>query len=251
MSRTFNLKNFVARLTGGREAASDETCIYAVGDVHGRSDLLIDMCHRIDADIELERPLQPIQVFLGDYIDRGPDSAGVIAHLAARQATDGVVCLRGNHEACLLGFLTAPETLIQWRQFGALQTLVSYGLSPSANPNLAECRELAETLLQTMPPSHLDFLRSLPTSFDHARYFFAHAGIRPGVPLDRQREEDLLWIRNDFLLSEDDFGKIIVHGHTPVTEPELHANRINIDTGAYASNRLTCIRLRGTEKSFL
>jgi serine/threonine protein phosphatase 1 len=231
--------------------SGDDFWIYAVGDIHGRADLLDDACKRIDADIGSRRGEPVIQVFLGDYIDRGPQSSDVIAMLEARQQTQDVVCLMGNHEACLLDFLDNPDTLAKWRQFGGLQTLISYGLSPGSNPGTLERRQLADELSQTIPLSHIDFLRSLPSSFMHGDYFFAHAGVRPGIALERQRDEDLLWIRDDFLLSEDNFGKIVVHGHTPVLEPELLFNRINIDTGAYATGRLTCIRLHGPDKYLL
>lgn len=243
--------NFVKELARGSQVVEEDICLYAVGDVHGRADLLANVFERIDAEIARERSLRSVQVFLGDYIDRGPDSYGVVEALAARRQTRDVVCLMGNHEACLLDFLRRPDTLVQWRQFGGLQTLVSYGLSPSANPGSGERRELSQALAHAMPPAHLEFLTSLPTYFAQGRYFFAHAGIRPGVTLDQQRDEDLLWIRDDFLLSEDDFGKVIVHGHTPVAAPELRTNRINIDTGAYATGRLTCIKLCGEEKSLL
>jgi serine/threonine protein phosphatase 1 len=229
----------------------DETCIYAVGDIHGHADLLHELCARIDADIRKFRPARPIQVFLGDYIDRGPDSRDVIAMLDQRRRTHSLVCLLGNHEACLLEFLVNPDMLAQWRQFGGLQTLMSYGLTPSLNPDAAERRALAQTLVRQMPPAHLAFLRSLPITYSCGRYFFVHAGVRPGVALKQQRKEDLLWIRDDFLVSEDDFGKVVVHGHTPVHEAELLRNRINVDTGAYATGRLTCVKLEGARRTLL
>jgi serine/threonine protein phosphatase 1 len=242
--------NFAKRAVGLGQNEED-VCIYAVGDIHGRADLLYDMCRRIDADIEREQHRPTLQVFLGDYIDRGPDSASVLSMLADRCRSQDVVCLLGNHEACLLEFLMNADMLAKWRQFGGLQTLTSYGLSPSPNPDATERRQLADALWENIPRDHLDFLKSLRTSFSVGRYFFVHAGVRPGVPLDRQREEDLLWIRDDFLLSEDNFGKIVVHGHTPVQEPELLANRINIDTGAYATGLLTCVKLQGRSRSLL
>jgi serine/threonine protein phosphatase 1 len=229
----------------------DEICIYAIGDIHGRFDLLTDICARIDTDIQRHRERGWLQVFLGDYVDRGPHSSAVITLLAERSRSAHVICLRGNHEAALLQFLDAPETLAQWRQFGGLQTLMSYGLTPSANPGKNESARLAQQLRQIIPSYHLEFLESLRTSYSVDRYFFVHAGVRPGVPLDQQREEDLLWIRDDFLLSKDDFGKVIVHGHTPVLEPELLFNRINIDTGAYATGRLSCVKLVGQQATLL
>lgn len=229
----------------------DEICIYAVGDIHGRFDLLTDICARIDADIQRHRGRRWLQIFLGDYVDRGPDSSAVITLLAERSRLPGVICLRGNHETVLLQFLDDPDTLSKWRQFGGLQTLMSYGLVPSANPDRGENAQLAQELRQIIPSYHLEFLQSLRTSYSLGRFFFVHAGVRPGVPLNQQREEDLLWIRDEFLLSEDDFGKVIVHGHTPVQEPELLFNRINIDTGAYATGRLTCIKLVGQHATLL
>lgn len=249
------MRNFIRRFTRDPSVSQsdqeEDTCIYAIGDIHGRADLLREVCGRIDADIATAGQQRCVQVFLGDYIDRGPDSCSVISILEARRRSQEVVCLLGNHEACLLDFLADADMLSEWRQFGGLQTLTSYGLSPSANPDAGERKQLAAQLSQAMPVAHLDFLRSLPTSYALGRYFFAHAGIRPSVRLDRQREHDLLWIRDDFLLSEDDFGKIIVHGHTPVHEPELLANRINVDTGAYVTGRLTCIKLQGPRRTLL
>lgn len=248
------MRNLFRRLIGhgtGVTHEDDGTCIYAVGDIHGRADLLQEICARIDADIRMHRPARPIQVFLGDYIDRGPQSREVIALLHERSRTQQVICLLGNHEACLLEFLVNADVLAQWRQFGGLQTLISYGLSPSPNPDAAERRMLATQLLHQMQPAHLAFLRALPISYSHGRYFFVHAGVRPGVALDRQRKEDLLWIRDEFLISEDDFGKVVVHGHTPVREAELRRNRVNVDTGAYATGRLTCVKLEGARRTLL
>ncbi|WP_347338688.1 metallophosphoesterase family protein [Bradyrhizobium guangzhouense] len=233
------------------ERAEEDLSIYAIGDIHGRIDLVREAFDRIDAELSRDPSRWKVQVFLGDYIDRGPDSASVIEALEKRQRMGDVVCLRGNHEACLLDFLTNPDTLSSWRQFGGLQTLMSYGLTPSPNPDALERRQLSEQLTRDLPAHHLHFLQALPYSLALGDYFFAHAGVRPGVRLDRQREEDLLWIRDDFLLSEENFGKIVVHGHTPVAAPEFLRNRINIDTGAYATGNLTCLKLRGKERKLL
>ena len=249
------MRNLLRRIVGQtgdlEHDEGDETCIYAVGDIHGHADLLSEICARIDADIRKFRLARPIQVFLGDYIDRGPDSRDVIAMLDQRRRNRSMVCLLGNHEACLLEFLVNPDMLAQWRQFGGLQTLMSYGLTPSPNPDAEERRALAQALVHQMPPAHLAFLRSLPICYVHSRYFFVHAGVRPGIALNQQRREDLLWIRDDFLMSEDDFGKVVVHGHTPVHEAELLHNRINVDTGAYATGRLTCVKLEGARRSLM
>jgi serine/threonine protein phosphatase 1 len=225
--------------------------IYAIGDVHGRADLLSELFIRIDSDLQNRPSPQPVEVLLGDYVDRGPNSRGVLDLLINRRRQHTTLCLSGNHESYVAEFLSDPSVLNSWRQFGGLNTLMSYGLTPSLNPTSAEHEELAEALRRAIPESHLKFLGSLPLTFTCGDFFFAHAGVRPGVPLKHQCERDLLLIREDFLLHEEDFGKMVVHGHTPVMEPEIRRNRINIDTGAYATGRLTCLVLEGDEISFL
>jgi serine/threonine protein phosphatase 1 len=219
----------------------DGVRIYAIGDVHGRADLLGRVFSRIDADLATYPDCHPLQVFLGDYIDRGPSSRAVLDLLIARSRTHEIVCLKGNHDNYVLDFLQNPAVLSDWRQLGGLETLMSYGLKPSMKADVAEQLELAKGLAASLPKTHRDFLHRLSASFTCGDFFFVHAGVKPGVPLERQREEDLLWIRDEFLRCEDDFGKIIVHGHTPVREPDIRQNRINIDTGAYATGQLTCL----------
>ncbi|WP_420135865.1 metallophosphoesterase family protein, partial [Rhodopseudomonas sp.] len=218
--------------------------IYAVGDVHGRADLLARNFEAIDADL-VERPIaRSIEVYLGDYVDRGPNARGVLDLLIERRGKREAVCLKGNHEAFMLDVLAEPRKLGDWRLFGGLPTLLSYGLRPSVNPGPDEQVDLVKSLTQSMPDGHLAFLRSLQSSFSFGDYYFVHAGVRPGVALDAQRDEDLLWIRDEFLNSTADFGKYVVHGHTPVPEPEIHSNRINIDTGAYATGKLTLLAIQ-------
>jgi serine/threonine protein phosphatase 1 len=228
----------------------DGVRIYAIGDIHGRADLLEQLFTVIDNDIARSTPEQVIQVFLGDYVDRGPDSRGVLDLLIERQHRFEqyrfeTVFLKGNHEAFLLDVLQDPAKLQDWRNYGGLTTLMSYGVQPSMKPTAEEQVRLIEDLARAMPDAHLDFLRSLPLSFTCGDFFFAHAGVRPGLPLERQTEADLLWIRDEFLTSEDDFGKCVVHGHTPVAAPDIRANRINIDTGAYATGNLTLLTIQG------
>jgi len=215
--------------------------IYAIGDVHGRADLLDLVFARIDADLAGRRGSRAIQVLLGDYVDRGPCSRGVLDRLVARSSSHELVCLKGNHEGYMAEFLRNPSVLGAWRHVGGLETLISYGLEPSLNPGEAERTTLARALRAALPDGHRGFLARLDPSFCCGDFFFAHAGVKPGIPLQQQREEDLLWIRDDFLDCERDFGKMVVHGHTPVREPEIRPNRINIDTGAYATGRLTCL----------
>ena len=225
--------------------------IYAIGDIHGRSDLLRQAFERIEADLAKYPAADPLEVFLGDYIDRGPKSAEVLTQLIARGKTRRAICLKGNHELYILEFLRNPAVLKAWGQFGGLSTLLSYGLTPSLNPNEEEAAALSAEFDLVLPHTHRRFLGSLPISFTCGDYFFVHAGIRPSAPLSHQRDEDLLWIRDEFLFCEDSLEKIVVHGHTPVMEPEVHRNRINIDTGAYATGRLTCLKLEGDHISFI
>jgi serine/threonine protein phosphatase 1 len=220
--------------------------IYAFGDIHGRADLLKRMFTEIDADLARSPVNRSIEVYLGDYIDRGPHSGHTLDLLIARGQSRETVFLKGNHEAYFLELLRDPTKLDDWRQFGGLQTLMSYGLQPSLNPDASERIELISRLNRIVPAEHLAFLRSLQPSFACGDFFFVHAGVRPGIPLSQQQEADLLWIRNEFLDSEANFGKFIVHGHTPVREPDIRKNRINIDTGAYATGNLTLLRIEGS-----
>jgi serine/threonine protein phosphatase 1 len=225
----------------------DGVRIYAVGDVHGRADLLDQVFARIDADLACCPDCRPIQVFLGDYIDRGPSSRAVLDALIKRTYVHEMVCLKGNHECYVFEFLKNPAILGDWRQYGGLETLMSYGLKPPMNANIAQQVELAKALSETLPDHHREFLGGLSPSFTCGDFFFVHAGVKPGIPLEQQREEDLLWIRDDFLFCEEDFGKVIIHGHTPVRDPDIRPNRINIDTGAYATGRLTCLIIEDDE----
>jgi serine/threonine protein phosphatase 1 len=229
----------------------DGVRIYAIGDVHGRIDLLDDVLSYIDEDLRSYPVFQPLEVFLGDYVDRGPASREVLERLIARSTAHDVVYLKGNHESFLMSFLKTPDTLEEWRHYGGLDTLISYGLSPPLKAQPDEQAKLADALDQVLPPSHRLFLNTLKPWFACGDFFFVHAGVRPGVPLQQQREEDLLWIREDFLLHEEPFEKMIVHGHTPVLQPDVRPNRINIDTGAYATGKLTCLVLEADKMLFI
>ena len=228
----------------------DGVRIYAIGDIHGRADLLDTTLDFIDADLARDPAPQSIEIFLGDYIDRGPASRQVLDQLLERRHSRQTVFLKGNHETYLTGFLTDPSILKEWQQLGGLETLMSYGIAPTMNADRAGQARLAAELDRALPKAHRRFLDDLSLSFTCGDFFFVHAGIRPGVALEKQREEDLLWIRGDFLHCEDDFGKIIIHGHTPTAQPDIRANRINIDTGAFASGRLTCLKLKGAETHY-
>lgn len=220
--------------------------LYAVGDIHGRSDLLAETIDQIEDDIR-RRPIKhAIEIYLGDYVDRGPDSRSVLDQLAVRLVRQRAICLRGNHEAILETFLREdPNALSHWARLGALQTLASYGIS-SGFPMGMTTSEVRNSLLDVFPRTHELFLQCLRNSFVCGDFLFVHAGIRPGIPMTQQDPEDLFWIRDEFLNSTLDHGKMIVHGHTPVPHPDIRSNRINIDTGAWRTGMLTCIAIEGT-----
>jgi serine/threonine protein phosphatase 1 len=229
----------------------DGTRIYAVGDVHGRADLLGALFTRIDADLRAFPIPQSVQVFLGDYIDRGPESRQVLDLLIARKRRHLMLCLKGNHETFAAQFLSNPSVLSNWRHIGGCNTLLSYGVTPTASEDPQVQKKIAAAFRKALPDSHRHFIHGLALSLTCGDFFFAHAGVRPGIPLRQQRRQDLLWIREDFLLHEEDFGKVVVHGHTPTINPDVRTNRINIDTGAYATGRLTCLVLEGDQIAFI
>ncbi|HYC02027.1 MAG TPA: metallophosphoesterase family protein [Azospirillaceae bacterium] len=227
--------------------------IYAVGDVHGRLDLLDRLLARIAEDIEAAPKLAHTLVMLGDYVDRGLESAGVIERLSAPPPPGiGLVCLKGNHEEVMLRFLDDLSVGPGWMRFGGLAALASYGVRRPDGLSEEEWLQLAqEELRRRLPPHHLAFLRHLRLHLAVGDYLFVHAGVRPGVPLADQTAEDLLWIRDDFLKSEAELGHVVVHGHTVSTAPEFRRNRIGIDTGAFASGLLTCLVLEGEERRII
>jgi serine/threonine protein phosphatase 1 len=228
---------------------SEPRRIYAIGDIHGRLDLLERAVDAIRRDIE-ERGPAALTVTIGDYVDRGPQSRGVVECLAANPFPTPYVALKGNHEDMLEAFLADPAAAPQWFDNGGEETLQSYGIRLRGYAG-ADIEAARVAFGAALPPAHRRFLRALKLSLSRGGYFFCHAGVRPGVPLERQREEDLLWIREPFLLSEQDFGAIVVHGHTPMAEPEVRRNRICIDTGAFFSGRLTCVALGEGSPRFL
>ena len=228
--------------------------LYAVGDIHGRLDLLRDLLRLIEDDAQARsHATQRTLVFLGDYVDRGPDSSGVVADLIARtfQGFD-THFLKGNHEAILLNFLDDPLHLDHWLMNGGRATMDSYGVDTQA---LTEARAHPETwrkaFAAVLPETHLRFFTTLKLSVTIGDYLFVHAGVRPGVPLAAQSEDDLVWIRRPFLDHAGSFGKIVVHGHTPTLLPVIKQNRIGIDTGAVFSDRLTALRLEDRARAFL
>jgi serine/threonine protein phosphatase 1 len=227
--------------------------VYAVGDVHGRLDLLSTLLTQVEEDAG-ERPgPQNYLVYLGDYVDRGHWSRQVIDLLLRPCAPCfGAIFLRGNHEQAMLDFLEDASTGVHWLRFGGMETLASYGVRlQQATPTPEVLERARQDLVRALPPAHLSFLRHTRMSVAIGDYFFVHAGVRPGVALTRQDPQDLLWIREEFLKSDADFGKLVVHGHTISELPVVRANRIGIDTGAYATGHLTALVLEGHERRFL
>jgi len=230
----------------------DDRRIYTVGDIHGRIDLLNELHGLIVADAETVQNLKKTVVYLGDYVDRGPGTFEVLDVLINEPlAGFEAVHLKGNHEDMMLEFLAGPPEPL-WISNGGLATLDSYGVEPPAALYLpADLETFRRRLQGALPSDHLDFLQSLRLCHTEGDYFFVHAGIRPGVPLEAQNPHEMMWIRDRFLLSDADFGKRVVHGHTPNLVPEVFENRIGIDTGAFYTECLTCLVLEGAEHRFL
>lgn len=229
--------------------------VYAVGDIHGRADLLDRLLARLEADAGRRRPERVVMVFLGDYVDRGPDSRAVVERLMAGPPAAGALagaewlCLKGNHEQFMVRFLSEPSVGPAWLWNGGLATVQSYATIPDGQEGDVAALQLL--LSRALPPAHLRFLSRLPLLHVEGDYVFVHAGIRPGVALDDQDPTDLMWIRDDFLFDPTPLEKVVVHGHTVVPVPEIRPNRIDIDTGAYASGLLTALVLEGSERRFI
>lgn len=241
--------------TGAAQESStpEGTRLYVVGDIHGRDDLLSSLMGDIEQDGLLYPDRRKILLFLGDYVDRGLQSRQVIERLCGPMP-DGfeAVFLKGNHELAMLQFLGDAQFGRTWKYYGGLETLHSYGINEMMLTDDPRDFDLARArLAEEMPEHHKDFLMKLELSTEFGDYYFAHAGVRPGIALDHQVEDDLLWIRDDFLRSRASFGKIVVHGHTPSEDVVFRSNRIGVDTGAYMTGVLTCLVLDGTERGLL
>jgi serine/threonine protein phosphatase 1 len=226
--------------------------VYAVGDIHGRFDLLEALYSKIRDDLAESRPARSIEIFIGDYVDRGPQSREVIEFLSASSpACDERICLSGNHEDLLLAALADPAAIDTWLFNGGVETILSYcGPSRGALESMT-LLEARIAFAAALPENHLRFFTELRRMETLDGYVFVHAGVNPARPLENQNPEDLLWIRKPFLSSDADFGRIVVHGHTPANSPEVRRNRINIDTGAFYTGRLTCLVLEGDSRRFL
>ena len=227
--------------------------LYCVGDIHGRLDLLQEVHGKIALDAANFEGVKTL-VYLGDYIDRGMHSRQVIDSLLENSFPDfGKVYLLGNHEQVLMQFLWGNDDAIahEWFRFGGLSTLVSYGVKLQGIPTTKELPGIRTQLLEKLPASHLEFFGRLVLNYETDGYFFVHAGIKPNIKLHLQHPEDMLWIREEFLNSGVFHGKVIVHGHSVTDQPELCHNRIGLDTGAYATGRLTCAVFEGISCKFL
>jgi len=225
--------------------------VYCVGDVHGRHDLLRQMADRVEADIKSSSVGNAQTVFLGDYVDRGLGSIHVVEQLARGDWPTPIIALAGNHEDLLMTFLEDEGILEAWRSLGGLETLHSYGVDVGPAMAKRDFGAVQAAFAARFPESHRQFLERLKVSTAIGDYFFCHAGVRPGVPLDRQTRDDLLTIRDPFLSSNVEYGKLVVHGHTPSVVPEIRPNRIGIDTAAYATGCLTCLVLEKDQRRFL
>jgi serine/threonine protein phosphatase 1 len=238
-----------------RARVADGRAVYAIGDIHGRLDLLKEILARIAIDAECyPADRQRELVFLGDYIDRGPDSSRVIETLVALEWPDFTsVFLMGNHEDAMLEFLDGESDGVGWLTYGGIETAISYGVAVRRLPvNDKSAAELRAALWTAVPHKHIDFMRRCVLSHVVDDYVFVHAGVRPGRPLEQQSRHDLLWIREEFLRAPPALpGRVVVHGHTICDLPQDLGHRIDIDTGAFVSGRLTCLVLRGTARRFL
>ncbi len=234
-----------------RMSRTENKRIYAIGDIHGCLDDLVEIQARIADDLRTRPHPDPVTIYVGDFMDRGPDSRGVIANLIDQKASAADTrFLLGNHDTMLTDFLTDPFGLatpvLHWLdpRLGGAETLRSYGFDPDAEDIHAQVKH-------AFPEDHLDFLTSLDLWHQIGGYVFVHAGIRPGVTLEKQKVQDLIWIREPFLSHKDDYGFTVVHGHSPVRQVENHGNRIDIDTGAVFGRELSCLVLEDDTQNLL
>jgi len=243
--------NFAPRRQDGPAGARGWRA-YAVGDVHGRADLLDQLLEKIHDELRHRPAKKVLLVFVGDLIDRGPNSAQVVERLRTyRHPGVRTVFILGNHEEVLLRILGGDAELIaKWRMFGGSECLDSYGVD-SAKLGTLSPEHALEVIREAIPKDHVDFLETFDDSCRFGDYLFVHAGIRPGVEIDQQRQSDLRWIREAFLFDDTDHGFVVVHGHTIRPEVEVRANRIGIDTGAYRSGVLTAFAIDGSDSWFI
>jgi serine/threonine protein phosphatase 1 len=225
--------------------------LYAIGDIHGRADLLHALAEAIAEDLAARPCRQAVTIFVGDYIDRGLGSNGVLKRLSSGDFPTPIVALRGNHEEALLQFLDDAAALDQWVYNGALTTLHSYGVDAGAEVAIGGASRVRVKFLAHFPAEHRRFIEETKLWAEYGGYFFCHAGVRRSHLLHLQDPHDLMWIREGFLDDERSFGKVIVHGHTPHRDVEDLPNRINLDTQAFKTGVLTAVALEGFERRFI
>ncbi|WP_184018553.1 metallophosphoesterase family protein [Sphingobium boeckii] len=243
-----NLFRFKKKAAAPSAATPDDQRIYAIGDIHGRLDLFDALLQQIDEDLKSRPRKKTSIILLGDLIDRGPESRGVVERaMALKCGSSSIRFLKGNHEEVFLRALKGDSQVMRFLiRIGGKSTVMSYGVSEEEY-NALDYEDLTALLMARVPQSHVDFLESFDDMIEMGDYVFVHAGIRPDVELDAQTSSDMRWIRDEFLDCQDSFGKMIVHGHTITEDIEYRSNRIGIDTGAYASGKLTAIGLEGTD----
>jgi serine/threonine protein phosphatase 1 len=232
--------------TGAARSVGAGQRVYAVGDVHGCLVQLKALKALVAADNARKATADVTVLYVGDYVDRGADSKGVLDEI--RRPVEGIgamVHLKGNHEAMMVQFLRDPIRARDWLHNGGLETLASFGVDGAMAKRGFDMDTTRDALSAALGAEREEWLHNLPLSTRIGDYFFCHAGVRPGIALEAQRENDLLWIREPFLNSRKDFGAMIIHGHTPGTEPEVRANRINLDTACFATGRLTAAVIDG------
>jgi serine/threonine protein phosphatase 1 len=225
--------------------------VYAIGDIHGRLDLLNGVLAKIDADLAARPIAVAHEVFLGDFIDRGPRSREVVDTIMMRLKCPNRIALSGNHEEIILRAAKDPAVFLDWLQYGGREALASYGIYLPRHLDDDAIREAMAAMRDKIPAAHFAFFENLPAMHIIGDYVFVHAGLKPGVALEHQTRRDVMWIRQEFLSYHSPFPMRVVHGHTPALKPEILANRINIDTGAYVTGKLTCLVLQGTTASLL
>ncbi|ASK87438.1 metallophosphoesterase family protein [Sphingorhabdus sp. SMR4y] len=226
--------------------------VYAIGDVHGRNDLLLQLLDQIIKDDSERDNAESEIIFLGDLVDRGPDSAGVLdTAMRIKEELGNVRFLMGNHEEVYLSAVTGEEKAVRFfNRIGGRETILSYDISMKEYIEL-DMAQLAARIPELFPRHHIDFIAGFEDQVIIGDYAFVHAGIRPGLPISEQRQKDLRWIREDFLSAQEDHEKVIVYGHTISDEVVEAGNRIGIDTGAYYSGKLTALALQGSERWYL
>lgn len=231
----------------------DGVRVYAIGDIHGRADLLRRLLDMIDSDAGAQKARETVLVFVGDYIDRGPDSRDTIDMvIGPHRFADRVVTLRGNHEDAMFSFVRDPNQGRFWIDYGGIPTMLSYGvrLDPRLEPE-ERLQAMSDALARQLPDRHFRFFEALTLSETIGDYFFVHAGIDPRIPIARQSPFDLITIRQPFLEWGQPLEKVVVHGHSIAPLPEFRPWRIGIDTGAFHTGRLTCLVLEGDQQRII